>query len=132
MKKIISIAVLAASAAWAPIAALAADASTPSPLQAFFDRVRVKISMLTPTRPMTATTAVGGVRGLDVQAEDIYWKGESRASPDEIAEFNEALGHAQAGRSSEAQEGMKRFLVNHPKSALAPEATAALGLLQSR
>lgn len=132
MKKIVSIAILAASAALVPFATLAADASAPASMQAFFDRVRVKLSMITPSRAMTATTAVGGVRGLDIQAEDVYWKGENRASQEELNEFKTAIGHAQEGRASEAQEGMKLFLLNHPKSVLAPEASAALGLLQGR
>lgn len=132
MRKFINLAVLSASAALIPFAALAADAAPPSALQAFFDRVRMKISMLTPTRSMTATTAVGGVRGLDVHAEDVYWKGENRASAQEISDFQMALGDAQAGRNAEAMAGMRRFLVDHPKSALAPEASAALDLLQGR
>lgn len=132
MKKIVCIAALATSAAMVPHAVLAADAPASNPMQAFFDRVRVKLSLITPSRAMTATTAVGGVRGLDVQAEDVYWKGENRASQEELNEFKTAIGHAQEGRASEAQEAMKQFLLNHPKSVLAPEATAALGLLQGR
>ncbi len=78
---------------------------------------------------MPRTTAAAGVRGMDVSAEDVYWKGENRVSPDELAEFNAALADMQHGRADQAKAGMQKFMLDHPRSALRAEAASAVQLL---
>lgn len=129
MRKFISLALLGTSAALTPFAAQSAEPSQPPTMQAFFDRVRMKLDQLLPSRAMTPTTAIGGVRGMDVSAEDVYWKGENRVSPDELEEFNAALADMQQGRADKAKAGMQKFMLDHPRSALRAEATSAVQLL---
>ena len=42
----------------------------------FWDKMRKKIETFTPKKRLTATTAVGGVRGAQIESDDLYWKGE--------------------------------------------------------
>ena len=130
----IALAALAATfLSHAALAEPSADTSATLTLDRFLQTIRVKLERFTPNRALDATTAVSGVRGREVHADDIYWKGAS--SPTEISQiqlqrFNQALSQLEAGSIVQATEGMRDFLRDYPASPLATDASAALALMQ--
>ena len=56
---------------------LAGEKSENSP--SFWEVLRAKLEQMAPQKRVTATTAVGGVRGAKMAADDVYWKGEKVA-----------------------------------------------------
>ncbi|MGZ3158691.1 MAG: hypothetical protein ACXU7D_08375 [Burkholderiaceae bacterium] len=129
MKKIVALLLLAGFAAFSqPI--LAADKAE-RPLT-FWEKLRKKINMFTPQKKLEATTAVGGVRGAQTEANDVYWKGEANQliNADELAAFKKAEDLADSGEMKQAQAAFAEFVKAHPDSPLRKDADQALALLQ--
>ena len=101
----------------------------------FWERLRMKIEMLTPRKKIATTTAVGGVRGSQADAEEVYWKGEASTQPidsDELAAFKKAVSLVDAGDTAGAQASFADFVKKHPDSSLRGDAESALAQLQSK
>jgi TolA-binding protein len=105
-----------------------------------WERLRFKIEQLTPKKKIKTTTAVGGVRGSQVVADDVYWKNEAKTKTetkagviddDELASFKKALGLVDAGDVAGAQTGFAEFLKQYPDSRLRKDAEMALEQLQA-
>jgi hypothetical protein len=99
-----------------------------------FDSLRKKIEQLTPKKKLQTTNAVGGVRGAQADADELYWKGEKKEQSidaDELAAFEEALNQAEAGNKTGAEKMLKDFLKKYPQSQLKPDAEQALALLKN-
>jgi len=107
-----------------------------------WERLRFKIERLTPKKKINTTTAVGGVRGSQMVADDVYWKSEAKTKAetktgtgvidaDELASFKKALGLVDAGDVAGAQTGFAEFLKQHPDSPLRKDAEMALQQLQA-
>ena len=100
-----------------------------------WERLRRKIEMLTPKKKISTTTAVGGVRGSQADAEEVYWKGEANTQPidaDELAAFKSAISLVDAGDTAGAQAAFTDFLKKHPDSRLSEDAKLALAQLQPK
>jgi TolA-binding protein len=100
-----------------------------------WERLRRKIELLTPKKKISTTTAVGGVRGAQADAEEVYWKGEAKAQPidaDELAAFKNAISLVDTGDTTGAQAAFADFLKKHPDSRLKEDAEQALAQLQSK
>lgn len=100
-----------------------------------WERLRKKIELLTPRKKLATTTAVGGVRGAQADADEVYWKGQ--ASPqsidsDELSAFKKAISLADSGDTAGAQTAFADFLKKHPDSRLREDAEQALAQLQSK
>jgi TolA-binding protein len=101
----------------------------------FWDMLRMKIEQMTPQKKLSATTAVGGVRGAPVEDSDVYWKGEAKPitiDPDELAAFQNAVTLADAGKKPEAQAAFAAFARNYPDSTLRKDAEQAVSMLQQK
>ncbi len=97
----------------------------------FWDMLRLKIEQLTPQKKLSTTTAVGGVRGAPVEANDMYWKGEAKQiDPAELAAFQKALALADAGKKDEAKSAFADFAKTYPASPLKKDAEQAVLLLK--
>lgn len=97
-----------------------------------WDSLRKKIETFTPKKKLSATTAVGGVRGALVESEDLYWKGERIAeeiNPKELKDFDNALVLYEAGNSDGAKNAFGKFVTDYPESILVSDANKALELL---
>ena len=99
----------------------------------FWEKLRKKIEMLAPQKKVNATTAVGGVRGAQVSADDTYWKGEKAKAidPDELVAFKKAMSLAESGEMKEAQTAFTEFVKKSPESPLRKDADLALAQLKS-
>ena len=133
MKKLIALFVLLGVVLAAPMA-YSADVQQDGSL---WERLRKKIELLTPKKKISTTTAVGGVRGSQADADDVYWKGEAKAKaqpvdPDELTAFKKALSLVDAGDVEGAQSAFGDFLKKHPDSRLREDAEQALALLQTK
>ena len=98
----------------------------------FWERLRMKMQELVPQKKVSATNAVGGVRGAAIASDDIYWKGEKGTQTidaDELAAFQEAMSLAEAGEVKQAQAAFSEFIKNSPDSHLRKDADQALALL---
>ena len=130
MKKLIALFVLLGVVLATPV--YSADVQQEGSL---WERLRKKIELLTPKKKISTTTAVGGVRGSQADADDVYWKGESKAQPisvDELAAFKSAISLVDAGDMTGAQAAFADFLKKHPDSRLSEDAKAALAQLQPK
>ena len=130
MKKLIALLVLAGVIFGAP--AYSADDSQG---MSFWERLRMKIEMLTPRKKIATTTAVGGVRGAQADAEEVYWKGEASTQTvdsDELAAFKKAVSMVEAGDTAGAQASFADFVKKHPDSRLRADAESALAQLQPK
>ena len=97
-----------------------------------WDSLRNKIESLTPKKKLVSTTAVGGVRGAQIESDDLYWKGESVAQEvnlDELTDFKNALTLYDAGNSERAKNAFGKFVKDYPQSSLFADANQALELL---
>ena len=97
-----------------------------------WEKLRKKIETLTPQKKISATNAVGGVRGALSDASDIYWKGEAtheQVDADEIAAFKKATDFGAAGEKDHAQAAFSEFVKSHPDSPLRKDADQALAEL---
>ena len=105
-----------------------ADDTKPAGL---FDGFRKKIEVLTPKKKLQTTTAVGGVRGAQADAGELYWKGEAMDAgidAEELAAFEESLTQAEAGNKTQARKGLNEFIRNYPQSQLRGDAEQMLSL----
>jgi TolA-binding protein len=130
MKKLIALFVLLGVVLATP--AYSADEKQDGSL---WERLRRKIELLTPKKKIQTTTAVGGVRGSQADADDVYWKGEAKVQPvdpEELAAFKKALSLADAGDAAGAQLAFSDFLKKHPDSRLREDAEQALAQLQPK
>lgn len=131
MKKLIALFVLLGVVLAAPV--YSADEKSDS--SSWWESLRRKIEMLTPKKKITTTTAVGGVRGSQADADDVYWKGEVKAQPidsEELAAFKKAVSLFDAGDKKGAQGAFSDFVKKHPDSRLRKDAEQALVLLQPK
>lgn len=101
----------------------------------FWDKLRKKIELLAPQKKVNASTAVGGVRGAQVSADDTYWKGEKAAKTpvdaDELVAFEKAMALAESGDIKQAQTAFSEFIKKSPDSPLRKDADQALAQLQT-
>lgn len=100
-----------------------------------WERLRKKIELLTPRKKLATTTAVGGVRGAQADADEVYWKGQASQQSidsDELSAFKKAISLADAGDTAGAQTAFADFLKKHPDSRLREDAEQALAQLQSK
>lgn len=100
----------------------------------FWEKLRTKIEQITPQKKVTATTAVGGVRGAKMATDDVYWKGEKAglsADADELDAFKKAMTLATAGEFEKAQVAFTDFVSKNPESPLRKDADLALAQLKS-
>jgi TolA-binding protein len=130
MKKLIALFVLLGVAL-----AMPAYSADDKPEGSLWERLRKKIELITPKKKISTTTAVGGVRGSQADADDVYWKGEANAQPvdaDELLAFKKAISLAEAGDMAGANSAFSDFLKKHPDSRLRPDAEEALASLQPK
>lgn len=136
MKKILLSLILGASVCVSPLYAeepTEAAAKTEE-ASSLWDSLRNKIESLTPKKKLVSTTAVGGVRGAQIESDDLYWKGESVAQEvnlDELTDFKNALTLYDAGNSEGAKNAFGKFVKDYPQSSLLVDANQALELLKS-
>lgn len=100
----------------------------------FWEKLRAKIEQMAPQKKVTATTAVGGVRGAKLATDDVYWKGEKVAQSidaDELEAFKQAMALAAAGDPASAQAAFAEFITKNPDSPLRKDADQALVQLQA-
>jgi len=100
----------------------------------FWEKLRAKIEQMAPQKKVTATTAVGGVRGTKMATDDVYWKGEKVAQSidaDELEAFKKAMALAAAGDLASAQAAFAEFITKNPDSPLRKDADQALAQLQA-
>lgn len=129
MKKMITLLVLLGTAlgSTALYAAEAGDGS-----MGFWEKLRRKVELMAPQKNVAATTAVGGVRGAQVTANDTYWKGEKaeqKVDSEELAAFQKAMALAEAGEVKQAQAAFAEFVKKSPDSPLRKDADQALAQL---
>ncbi len=130
MKKLIALFVLLGVVLATPV--YGADKPDSS---SWWESLRRKIEMLTPKKKITTTTAVGGVRGSQADADDVYWKGEAKIQPidpKELDAFKKAVSLFDAGDMAGAQGAFSDFVKKHPDSSLRKDAEQALVLLQPK
>ncbi|MDP2168729.1 MAG: hypothetical protein Q8J64_10415 [Thermodesulfovibrionales bacterium] len=92
-----------------------------------------KVSTMTPTKTVTTTTAVGGLRGAKDGGETLYWKGKDttiEVTREELDNFSIALDYASKGEKMEARKRFEDFLKKYPSSALAKDAKDSLQMLK--
>ena len=100
----------------------------------FWDRLRAKIEQMAPQKKITATTAVGGVRGAKMATDDVYWKGgkvEQSVDADELEAFKNAMLLATTGENVKARVAFTEFVTKNPDSPLRKDAEQALAQLQA-
>ena len=100
----------------------------------FWEKLRAKIEQMAPQKKITATTAVGGVRGAKMAVDDVYWKGEKAVhavDADELEAFTHAMSLAAAGEHAKAQTAFTAFVNKNPDSPLRKDADLALAQLQA-
>lgn len=100
----------------------------------FWEKLRAKIEQIAPQKKVTATTAVGGVRGAKMATDDVYWKGEKVAQSvdsDELETFKKAMALATTGDAAQAKSAFAEFISKNPDSPLRKDADQALAQLQT-
>ncbi len=129
MKKLIALFVLLGVVLAAP--SYSADEKQDGSL---WERLRKKIELLTPRKKISTTTAVGGVRGAQAEAGDVYWKGEANQAidADELAAFKKAMALVDSGDLAGAQAAFTDFQKKYPDSRLRDDAASALAQLQPK
>lgn len=131
MKNLINTLLLASMVLTMPL--LHAEEKTGS-AAGFWEKLRAKVEQMAPQKRVTATTAVGGVRGSKVAADDVYWKGEQLAQSvdaDELETFQAAMALATAGELEKARAAFTAFVAKNPDSSLRKDADQALVQLQA-
>lgn len=103
--------------------------------EGFWSKMRSKVESITPKKKTAVTTAVGGVRGAQVDsASAVYWKGkeiDEEVSPDELDKFKSALEYAIEGNTVDSLKHFDEFLVQYPKSPLRVDAIKAMEKLRA-
>ena len=131
MKRIIALLMVAAMAVGSQILHAAEKNDTSL---SFWERLSAKIEQMAPQKKVSATTAVGGVRGANIAADDVYWKGEKAPQAidaDELQTFKSAMTLAAAGDMVKAQAAFSDFVAKNPESPLRKDADQALAQLQT-
>jgi TolA-binding protein len=114
------------------VSAAAAADKAPPPEPSFLEKLRMKLERITPQRKITATTAVGGVRGAPVESTDVYWKGEAKpVDAAELAAFQKAMALVDEGKKDQAQAAFADFAKKYPDSPLRKDAEQAQTYLQA-
>ena len=130
MKNLFNLLLLSSLTLATPILHAAEKTAEPS----FWDKLRAKVEQMAPQKRVTATTAVGGVRGSKMAADDVYWKGEQQAQAvdaDELEKFQAAMALATAGELEKAQAAFAEFVAKNPDSNLRKDADQALAQLRA-
>lgn len=97
-----------------------------------WEKLRKKVETFTPQKKISATNAVGGVRGAQSDANDIYWKGEATRETidaDEMTAFKKAMDLGESGEMNRAQAAFAEFIKNYPDSSLRKDADQAMAIL---
>jgi len=131
MKKLINLLLLVSLALATPLLYAEEKKSAEA---SFWEKLRAKIEQMAPQKRVTATTAVGGVRGSKMAADDVYWKGEQLAQTvdaEELEMFQAAMALATAGEVEKAQAAFTAFVAKNPDSSLRKDADQALAQLQA-
>lgn len=100
----------------------------------YWQGMKERLSKIAPQKKVSATTAVGGVRGSkDQSADTLYWKDEAitaKVPDEEYAFFTVAFQLAVDGKKADATSSFQAFLKEYPQSSLKGEALAAINTLQ--
>jgi TolA-binding protein len=126
MKKIFAL-ILVLLSSFVSSAIYAADNNS-APVS-LWEKLRKKVESFTPQKKISATNAVGGVRGALSDANDIYWKGEAtheEVDADEMDAFKKAMSLGETGETNQAQAAFASFIKEHPDSPLRKDADQAL------
>ncbi len=114
--------------------AVSADAAGKGKISGFWNKVRKMIESVTPKKKMAVTTAVGGVRGAQTQADDeLYWMDEETGkeiSEAELTTFSNAVQIASEGKNEEALKMFDSFMSQYPESRFFNEAKEATEILR--
>jgi TolA-binding protein len=131
MKKIIALLLVTGFAAFTQPIFAADKAVKAEHTLTFWEKLRKKLNMFTPQKKLEATTAVGGVRGAQTEANDVYWKGEAdqMINAEELAAFKKGVEFADGGELAKAQMAFTDFIKTHPNSPLRRDADMALAQL---
>lgn len=100
----------------------------------FWARLQKKLDMLSPSKKISTTTAVGGVRGAkNDDSADIYWKGRDKTldmSDEELAKFTSALENRRKGENELALKEFEEFLELYPQSQFRVEGLQAAEMIR--
>jgi hypothetical protein len=100
----------------------------------FWDKLQSKLDKVTPSKKISTTTAVGGVRGAkNDDASDIYWKGRDKTldmNDEELAKFSLALESRRKGESEIALKQFEEFLELYPQSQFRVEGLQAIEMIR--
>ncbi len=100
----------------------------------FWARLQKKLDMLSPSKKISTTTAVGGVRGAkNDDSADIYWKGSDKTldmSDEELAKFTSALESRRKGENELALKQFEEFLELYPQSQFRVEGLQAAEMIR--
>ena len=101
----------------------------------FWDKLQSKLDKVTPSKKISTTTAVGGVRGTkNDDASDIYWKGRDKAlnmNDEELAKFTLALESRRKGENALALKQFEEFLELYPQSQFRVEGLQAVEMIRA-
>src|SRR6185369_16986321 len=101
----------------------------------FWDRLQTRLEKVTPSKKVSAATAVGGVRGAkNDDSADIYWKGRDKAldmNDEELGAFNRAMESRRKGEHDVALKQFEEFLSLYPQSQFRVEGLQAAELLKT-
>lgn len=95
----------------------------------FLEKLRMKIEHITPQKKLNSVTAVGGVRGAEVETADVYWKGETKPQAidaDELAAFKKGMSFIDDNQIEQARTAFTDFIKSYPDSTLKADATDVL------
>jgi hypothetical protein len=103
--------------------------------EGFWDKLQTKLEKITPTKKVSTTSAVGGVRGAkNDDASDIYWKGRDKTlemSDEELEKFNIAMESRRKGDNELSLKQFEEFLNLYPQSQFRVEGLQAAEVLRS-
>jgi len=101
----------------------------------FWDRLQTKLEKVTPSKKVSTTSAVGGVRGAkNDDASDIYWKGRDKTldmNDEELEKFNLAMESRRKGENELAIKQFEEFLNMYPQSQFRVEGLQAVEMLRA-
>jgi hypothetical protein len=100
----------------------------------FWDKLQSKLDKVSPSKKISTTTAVGGVRGAkNDDASDIYWKGRDKTldmNDEELAKFTLALESRRKGENEIAIKQFEEFLELYPQSQFRVEGLQAIEMIR--
>lgn len=109
----------------APTPSTSATAPAGGSMSGFMEKLRMKVEQLTPQKQVSTTTAVGGVRGSAVAANDVYWKGEAKPQTIDAAEleaFQKGVALVESDQKAQAMVVFTEFAKTYPQSILKADA----------